>query len=150
MLGRMMTADTWGHALRFASYRGLAQMARLNTQFAELVRSELLRRHQLVIRSQRKVARMMIQGWAPVNRRFNEQRRQVNERNARLAASYPNPDVNDLLASVNELSQILFEHPMHTLVEVMLANARALQDDDEVFPPLWTRPDGGNPDEDND
>ena len=96
MLGRMMTADTWGHTLRFASYRGLARMAQLNTQFAELVRSELLRRHQLVIRSQRKVARMMIQGWAPVNRRFNEQRRQVNERNARLAASYPSPDVNDL------------------------------------------------------
>ena len=92
----------------------------------------------------------MIQGWAPVNRRFNEQRRQVNERNARLAASYPNPDVNDLLASVNELSQILFEHPMHTLVDVMLANARALLDDDEVFPPLWTRPDGGNPDEEDD
>ena len=109
-------------------------MAQLNTQFAELVRSELLRRHQLVIRSQRKVARMMIQGWAPVNRRFNEQRRQVNERNAQLATSYPNPDVNDLLASVNELSQILFEHPMHTLVDVMLANARALLDDDEVFP----------------
>ncbi len=50
----------------------------------------------------------------------------------------------------NELSQILFEHPMHTLVEVMLTNARALLDDDEVFPPLWTRPDGGNPDEEDD
>ena len=68
--------------------------------------------------------------------------------NRSQSSGYPNPDVNDLLASVNELSQILFEHPMHTLVEVMLANARALQDDDDVFPPLWTRPDEGNaPDE---
>ena len=70
-------------------------------------------------------------------------------RNARLAASYPHPDVNDLLASVNELSQLLFEHPMHTLVQVLLANARALSDDDNVFPPYWTRPDEGNaPDDD--
>ena len=89
-------------------------MARLNTQFAELVRSELLRRHQLVIRSQRRVARMMIQGWAPVNRQFNEQRRQVNERNARLAASYPNPDVNDLLAMENRV--MILEGTMHFTV----------------------------------
>lgn len=47
-----------------------------------------------------------------------------------MAASYPNPDVNDLLASVNELSQLLFEHPMHTLVQMLLANARAMSDDD--------------------
>ena len=66
----------------------------------------------------------------------------VHERNARLAASYPNPDVNDLLASVNELSQLLFEHPMHTLVQMLLANARAMSDDDSEFPPYWTRPDG--------
>ena len=88
------------------------------------------------------VARTMIRGWRPVNRRFDEQRRQINERNARLAASYPNPDVNDLLASVNELSQLLFEHPMHTLVQMLLANARAMSDDDSEFPPYWTRPDG--------
>ena len=85
----------------------------------------------------------MIRGWRPVNRRFDEQRRQINERNARLAASYPNPDVNDLLASVNELSQLLFEHPMHTLVQMLLANARAMSDDDSEFPPYWTRPDEG-------
>ena len=83
----------------------------------------------------------MIRGWRPVNRRFDEQRRTINERNARLAASYPNPDVNDLLASVNELSQLLFEHPMHTLVQMLLANARAMSDDDSEFPPHWTRPD---------
>ena len=72
-------------------------------------------------------------------------------RNARLAASYPHPDVNDLLESVNELSQLLFDHPMHTLVQVLLANARALaEDDDNVFPPYWTRPDEGNaPDEED-
>ena len=69
--------------------------------------------------------------------------RTINERNARLAASYPNPDVNDLLASVNELSQLLFEHPMHTLVQMLLANARAMSDDDSEFPPYWTRPDEG-------
>ena len=86
----------------------------------------------------------MIRGWRPVNRRFDEQRRTVNERNARLAASYPNPDVNDLLASVNELSQLLFEHPMHTLVQMLLANARAMSDDDSEFPPYWTRPDEGH------
>ena len=79
----------------------------------------------------------MIRGWRPVNRRFEEQRRTVDERNARLAASYPNPDVNDLLASVNELSQLLFEHPMHTLVQMLLANMRALSDDDSEFPPIW-------------
>ncbi len=50
----------------------------------------------------------------------------------RLAASYPNPDVNDLLASVNELSQLLFEHPMHTLVQMLLANARAMSDDESL------------------
>ena len=72
-----------------------------------------------------------------------QQRRTINERNARLAASYPNPDVNDLLASVNELSQLLFEHPMHTLVQMLLANARAMSDDDSEFPPYWTRPDEG-------
>eukprot|EP01045_Picozoa_sp_COSAG04_P015517 COSAG04_NODE_1230_length_7679_cov_1.728232_5_plen_81_part_00 len=76
-----------------------------------------------------------------MNRRFDEQRRTVNERNARLAASYPNPDVNDLLASVNELSQILFEHPMHALVQMLLANMRTLSDDDSEFPPCWTLPD---------
>ena len=80
-----------------------------------------------------------------MNRRFDEQRRALSERNARLAASYPHPDVNDLLESVNELSQLLFEHPMHALVRVLLANARALaEDDDDVFPPYWTRPDEGN------
>eukprot|EP01045_Picozoa_sp_COSAG04_P000617 COSAG04_NODE_15_length_40535_cov_25.319888_30_plen_116_part_00 len=108
----------------FASFRKLTLMARLNRQFAEFVRAELDRRGRVVIRSQRRVARTMIRGWRPVNRRFDEQRRTVNERNARLAASYPNPDVNDLLASVNsvnELSQLLFGHPMHTLVQVLLA-----------------------------
>ena len=58
-------------------------------------------------------------------------------------APNPNPDVNDLLASVNELSQLLFEHPMHTLVQMLLANARAMSDDDSEFPPYWTRPDDG-------
>ena len=79
----------------------------------------------------------MIRGWRPVNRRFEEQRRIVDERNARLAASYPNPDVNDLLASVNELSQLLFEHPMHSLVQIMLVHMRALSDDDSEVPPIW-------------
>ena len=114
-----LTDDTWRHIMRFASFRDLTLMARLNSRFAEFVRSELDQCGRVVIRSQRRVARTMIRGWRPVNRRFDEQRRTANERNARLAASYPNPDVNDLLASVNELSQILFEHPMHTLVQVI-------------------------------
>ena len=138
-----LSDDTWRHVMRFATFRKLTLLARLNGRFAEFVRSELRRRGRVVIRSQRRVARTMIRGWRPVNRRFDEQRRQINERNARLAASYPNPDVNDLLASVNELSQLLFEHPMHTLVQMLLANARAMSDDDSEFPPYWTRPDEG-------
>ena len=136
-----LSDDAWRHVMRFATFRKLTLLARMNGRFAEFVRSELGRRGRVVIRSQRRVARTMIRGWRPVNRRFDEQRRTVNERNARLAASYPNPDVNDLLASVNELSQLLFEHPMHTLVQMLLANARAMSDDDSEFPPCWTRPD---------
>ena len=108
-----LSDDAWRHVMRFATFRNLTLLARLNGRFAEFVRSELVRRGRVVIRSQRRVARTMIRWWRPVNRRFDEQRRTINVRNARLAASYPNPDVNDLLASVNELSQLLFEHPMH-------------------------------------
>ena len=52
--------------MRFATYHDLALVARLNKRFAEFVLFGLRRRHRLVTRSQRRVARMMIQGWAPV------------------------------------------------------------------------------------
>ena len=31
--------------------------------------------------------------------------------------------------------------PLHTLGQMLLANARAISDDDSEFPPYWTRPD---------
>ena len=56
-----------------------------------------------------------------MNRQFDRQRRTLNERDARLAASYPNPGANNLLGSANDLSQLLFEHPMHTLDNVVMS-----------------------------
>ena len=64
----------------------------------------------------------------PVNRHLDEMRQARNERASRLAASYPEPDIIDLLDrtasdSVNDLSQFLFEHPLHEVLGVMLGDA---------------------------
>ena len=76
-----------------------------------------------MIRSQRRIGRLLIDGWG---QGFEELRMMMlYERNARWEAALPYMDVNDLLDRATDLWHRLFENQMHPLVQIVLANARA-------------------------